>query len=387
MTFGQPAPSLKVCSTWRAVSRSDLLWQTLTRQVWNRHHLLHNTWRDEYIFRHRTARNFLTRRYAYATLPFNVSPDHDDNAAALSCRRLALSDHHLAAGYSDGSVRLFHLPLGIHLYTFRPHPRDCLGLFSRAVSGIVLSDTSLVFASQHGDIHVALTNNAAPVRRSHLGDAVSDGVLVDFCGCNRWWVGLYAGGPGRAFQVRDAHTEELIFVGGGLTDPDAVNGWHLLNDLTEFVGRVRVTSEESAVACTRVRVIVLDLANPGFVLGQQEIQRGLIVGSVDARDSAFVTVDGRGTARVRRANTLEELCGFHVRGVSRAQRRVLGCMNTGYALMCAGGVIRAWEIDHGGYLYRLRERIGDATAFVADDRFVAASTGDNSVHLWNFGAQ
>ncbi|GFZ07561.1 transducin/WD40 repeat-like superfamily protein [Actinidia rufa] len=384
------APALvnlfQVCSTWRAVSRSDLLWMNLTRSVWNRHNLLHATWHDEYVFRHRTARNFRTSRYAYDTLPFVLSPDHDDNDdGGLSCRRLALSDQYLAAGFSDGSVRLFNLPSRIHHYTFRPLPRDRMGQFSRAVSGIILSDTRLVFASRHGDIHVALTNNAAPVRRSHMGDAFRDGVLVDFSGCSRWWVGLYAGVPDRAFHLRDADTEELLFVGGVLTNPESVMGWRLLVDVTEFVGRVRITSQESVVACTSLRVIVLDLANPGVVFCEEEILPGLIVGSVDACDAAFVIVDARGTASVRRANTLEELCGFNVSGAS--QRNVLGCMNPGYALMCAGGVIRAWEIDNGVYCYSFRERIGEATAMVADDRYVAASTSDTSVHLWDFGAQ
>lgn len=51
-----------------------------------------------------------------------------------------------------------------------------------------------MFASLDGDIHVAATDNAAvPYRRAHVGDVVNDGALVDFSGCERWWVGLYAG--------------------------------------------------------------------------------------------------------------------------------------------------------------------------------------------------
>lgn len=66
-------------------------------------------------------------------------------------------------------------------------------MFSRAVSGIILSDTQVIFASHDGDIHVAMVNGVAPVRRAHLGAVVNDGALVDFSGCSRWWVGLYAG--------------------------------------------------------------------------------------------------------------------------------------------------------------------------------------------------
>lgn len=120
--------------------------------------------------------------------------------------------------------------------------------------------------------------------------------------------------------------------------------------------------------------------------GGQEFARGVIVGSVDANSEAYVIVDGRGMASVRRAEDLEEVCRFIVRGAS--QRRVLGCMNGGYALMCTGTVIRAWEVEHGGYLYNLRERmLGDLVAMVADDRHVAACNGDTTIHLWDFGAQ
>ncbi|KAA8524859.1 hypothetical protein F0562_011282 [Nyssa sinensis] len=383
------APALanlfQVCSTWRAVSRSDHpLWQNLTRRIWNRTRLLHDTWRDEYIYRHRTAQNFYIGRYIYTILHF--VPADDDNDDGLSCRRLALSDHHLAAGFSDGSVRLFHLPTRLHLSTFHPHPHDHIGHFAPAVSGIILSDTQLIFASLDGDIHVATLNNAAPLRTSHLGEVLNDGPLVDFTGCDRWWVGLYAGVPGRAFHVWDANTEELVFIGGTLTDDYALTGWRLLTELTDLVGRVRVTSPESAVACTSLRVIVFDLRNQGIILGEEEFPRGIIVGSFDANNEAFIIVNNRGVASVRRVGTLEEVCRFRVGGAA-AQRGLLGCMNGGYALMCAGGVIRVWEVEHGGSLYSLRERIGEATALVADDRHVAASSSDGTIHIWDFGAQ
>ncbi|KAL6999903.1 hypothetical protein U1Q18_001057 [Sarracenia purpurea var. burkii] len=192
--------------------------------------------------------------------------------------------------------------------------------------------------------------------------------------------------PGRAFRVWDGETETLTFVGGSLTDPESVMGWHLLTDLTNTVGRVRVTSQESAVACTSLRVIVFDLRNHGVVLADEEFRRELIVDSADASDDAFVFVDARGGASVRRAGSLEEVCSFTVRGAS--QRALLGCMNLGYALMCGGGgVIRVWEVEHGLFLYTLGERIGLATAAAADDRYLAASTTDSSIHIWDFGAQ
>lgn len=177
------------------MSRSDLLWQNLSNRIWSRRHLVRPTWHDEYVYWHQTSNNFLHRRYVYRTLHF-VPPNNDDNLNDnLSCRRLALSDNHLAAGFSDGSVQLFHLPTRVHLSTFHPQQRDRLGRYSRAISGIILSDEKLVFASLDGDIHVVVIGGAeqAIPRRVHLGDVVNDGALVDFTGCDRWWVGLYAG--------------------------------------------------------------------------------------------------------------------------------------------------------------------------------------------------
>lgn len=327
--------------------------------------------------------NFRNRRYNYTTLDFDP---------ALSCRCLALSDFHLAVGFEDGTVRLFDLATRLHVSTCLPHHNVLLGAFSRAVSGIILSRARLVFASLYGDVNVAALDTVAPLdpviptRHVHLGQGVNDGALVDFAGCSRWWVGLYAGAPGQAFRIWDGETEEPVFVGGSLTDPEAVMGWHMFTELTNFVGRVRVTSQESAVACTSRRVIVFNLRNGGNVHGEQEFAPGFIVGSLDANNEAYVIVDGRGVASVRRAENLEEVCRFVVGGTS--QRRVLGCMNGGYALMCIGSVIRAWEVERGVYLYNLRERtLGDLVAMVADDRYVAACNSDTTIHLWDFGAQ
>lgn len=302
----------------------------------------------------------------------------------LTCRCLTLSETHLACGFADGAVRLFELATFLHVRTFWPHPRDRLGHFARAITGIVITNHLLVFATLDGDIHVAtILNGPVHPRRAHLGDVLNDGALVDFTGCGRWWVGLYAGVPGRAFHVWDGNTEELVFVGGSLTDPEAVMGWHMLTELTEFVGRVRVTSQESAIACTNRRVFVFDLRNQEVL---EDYRRRLIVTSVDVSNSAYIIVDHRGLARVRRAGTLEEICRFTVRGAS--QRGVMGCMNMGYALMCAGDVIRVWEVEqHGESLYGFRERIGEVNALVANERHVAASASDTTLHLWDFGAQ
>ncbi|XP_022861009.1 transcriptional regulator STERILE APETALA-like isoform X2 [Olea europaea var. sylvestris] len=382
-SLSEICPVRLVCSTWRAVSHSELLWQNLTRRIWNIRHLLHNTWHEEYIYRHRTANNFQLGRYEYTSLPF-VPSYRNNNNDGLLCRRLALSNNHLAAGFSDGSVHLFHLPSRIQLATFYPEHRDRFGRFACAISGIILSDAQLVFATLDGDIHLVIINGVNPLRRVHLGDVVNDGALVDFSGCNQWWVGLYAGVPDRAFHVWNSETEELIFVGGSLTDPEAVMGWHMLNELTNFIGRVRVTSHESAVACTNVRVMVFDLRNVGIILGEEDIHRGINIGSFDAnRDESMLIMDMRGVARVRRVTTLEEGCRFTVRAT---QRGILGSINGGYALMCVGGVIRVWEMVHGEYLYSFRERIGECNAIVSNERHVAACSASATIHIWDFGA-
>ncbi|MCD9642366.1 hypothetical protein HAX54_029150 [Datura stramonium] len=194
------------------------------------------------------------------------------------------------------------------------------------------------------------------------------------------------GVPGRAFHIWNSETEELIFVDSDLTDPEAVTGWHLLTELTELVGRVRVTAQDTAVACTSQRLLLIDLHNQGLMLRERSFQRGLIVGSMDATNELLVTVDGRAVATVLRAEDLEEACRFNVRGAS--QRGVLGSMtNSGYGVMCVGGVVRVWEVENGVYLYSLRERIGEVNAMHADERYIAACSSDGTIHLWDFGAQ
>lgn len=193
------------------------------------------------------------------------------------------------------------------------------------------------------------------------------------------------GVPGRSFHVWSGETEELVFVGGSLTDPEAVMGWHLLNESIDIIGRVRVTSHESAVACTNIRLMVFDLRNEGIILGEEEFDRGIIVGSFDANnDESMLIMDMHGNTSVRRVATLEEVCNFIVTGA--AHRGILGSVNGEYALLCVGGVIRVWEIVHGEYLYSFRERIGECNAFVSDERHVAACSANATIHLWDFGA-
>ncbi|KAK2648254.1 hypothetical protein Ddye_015743 [Dipteronia dyeriana] len=385
----------QVCSTWRAVSRSDLLWHRLTRLIWRRTHLLHATWRHEFMYRHRTALNFRTGRYSYYTLHFD--PSDVESPDGLMCRCLTLSDIHLACGFVDGAVRLFNLATRHHVATFRPQYRDRLGQFSVAVSGIIITNnTRLVFATLDGDIHVVddVNDPTQQPRRVHLGVVLDDGVLIDFSGCRRYWVGLYAGLAGRSFRIWNGQTEMLTFIGGSLTDQDAVFGWRMLTDLNEFVGRVRVSEgQNSAVACTATRIIdnarvngrvmVLDLMNEEVRLSEQP-RRGIVARSVDISREVYVTVDYRGRAIVRRVDTLEEVCRFNTM-VVEGGGGMIGCMNLMYWLMCADGAVRVWEVERGTYVNMFRERLEEEmNAFVADDRHVAASSG-STLHLWDFG--
>ncbi|KAH7660588.1 Quinoprotein alcohol dehydrogenase-like protein [Dioscorea alata] len=373
---------MQVCSTWRAVSRSELLWREVSHLVFNRHRPLRPSWHEEFVRLHRTARNFRLRRNAHHhVLPPSSEP----------CTRLAVSDDRLAAGFLDGSVALFDLPTCQLLITYPPNlTRERLGRFSQSISGVILLLGRLVFASQDGDVHVAdaLDPPSWPARRSHVGSLMEDGTLVDFSGDNTRWVGLYAGVPGRSFRIWNSENEQVLFVGGSLTDPDSVAGWHLLTDLAgPSLGRARVGQPGTVmVACTGWRLQAFD--DSGDVLNEAGFGREAVVDCVDACEGSVVVVDVRGTARVRQARTLEELCRFNtVRRRDAAQpAAVTGCMNWGYVLLCFGdGVIRVWDAATGEFLYRFRERIGEAGVVVASYRHVAAWSRGTGLHLWDFG--
>ncbi|MQM09304.1 hypothetical protein Taro_042171 [Colocasia esculenta] len=381
---------MQVCSSWHAVSHSELLWQNLTRRIWSRERRRLPTWRAEYARCHRTGHNFRRRICVHSTLFFDP---------ALSCRRLTLSDRHLAAGFVDGSVRLFDLSTAALLAAFLPHPgRDILGSFSQSISGVLLLNRSsrLVYASQDGDIHVAPTRGNAmhAARRVRVGNAVEDGALVDFVGRDSWWVGLFAGVPGRSFHVWNAETEELVYVGGYLTDPDAVVGWHMLTELAGPVGRIRFSDPATVVGCTGSRMQVVGLDDPEAVLAEHEFRRGAAVDTLDACEGRVVVVDGHGVAKVRVARTMAEVCRFNTvrrRAAQQQQQpaaggRPVGCMNWGYTVLCcADGAIRVWDALTGEYLYSFRQRmLGAPGAAAADDRRLAVWCGETGLHLWDF---
>ncbi|KAI4325055.1 hypothetical protein MLD38_030483 [Melastoma candidum] len=317
------------------------------------------------------------------TLQFDPS-EVNGHPEGLICRCLALSDLYLACGFADGTVRLFDLVARVHIGTYQPHHPGGLGLHPRAVSGIILSHSRLVFATLDGDIHIVMISMEGDLRRAHIGNVVDDGALVDFAGCKHWWVGLFAGVPGRAFHIWNGETEELVFIGGSLTDLESLIGWRMLTELSQFVGRVRVTDHESAVACTSSRVIHIDLRNQRVVLGEQN-RRDLIVTSMDVNHDSYMIVDSRGVATVRHLVTSEQVCRFRVRGPGHG--RAIGCMNLGYAIVSASGAIGVWGLEQGEFLYSFGNGFGAVISIVADNQYIAAYSGNATLHLWDYGAR
>lgn len=164
-------------------------------------------------------------------------------------------------------------------------------------------------------------------------------------------------------------------------------GWHMLTELTEPVGRVRVTNQNLVVACTSSQLIVFDLRNPEILLHEVWSRvGGFVVTTLDVSEDAFVIVERNGSAKVRMAFTFEEVFEFRVRGAS--VRGLMACRNMGYVLTCAGGVIRVWDVDNrrmGRQRLVMRERVGQGNAMVCNESHVALACSDTlMIHLWDF---
>ncbi|CAL0317421.1 unnamed protein product [Lupinus luteus] len=377
----------QVCCTWREVSRSDHLWQRLTRQIWRRTHRLRATWHQEFIYWHRTARSFTTGRHSF-TIPHFDPSGGGDHRQTLICRCLALSDRHLACGFADGTIRLFDLETWSHVSSFRSMHGHRFGPFSRSVSGIVITNNSiLTFGRLDGDIYVAVLNEPGLARRAVVGDVVNNGVMVEFAGSARRWVGLFAGVPGRAFQIWDARTEQLISVGGSLTDPDALMGWHMLTELVESVGRVRVSESELVVACTTSSLVCFNVMNPELLLRDVGSTSGFVVTSLDVSHEAFLVIERNGIGTVRRTGSFERVSRFRVRG--SWMRGLLGCISLGFVITYSGGggVLRVWNIEQpvGVLCCTIPIRLGEGNTMVANQRHIAISSNHTSIHLLDFG--
>ena len=230
---------------------------------------------------------------------------------------------------------------------------------------------------------------AEPPHRARRGNAVEDGTLVDFAGEGTWWVGLFAGVPGRSLHIWNGETAELLFVGGSLTDPDAVLGWHMFTDTEGMVGRVRFSDSATIIGCTASRMEVVALDRPEVVLAELEFRRGAAVESVDACEGRVMVVDGEGLGKMRVARTMKEVCRFSTVRRRAVGVRHVGCMNWGYVVVCRGdGAVGVWDALTGEFLYTFRERIGSggrAAAAATDDGRVAIWCGETGLHLWDFG--
>jgi hypothetical protein len=236
-----------------------------------------------------------------------------------------------------------------------------------------------------------------PARRAIIGDVVNNGVLVEFAGCSRFWVGLFAGHAGGAFQIWDTQTEQRVFVGGSLTDPEAVQGWHMLTELVEPVGRVRVTEREFVVACTTSRLICFNLRNPEILLRDMGSTTGFMVSSLDISHEVFVVVERNGVGTVRRVGNFERVSRFRLRG--SWLRGLLGCMNLGYVITYSSvsGLLRVWDIHEPTARLCITIAVRDdggegqgqvhGNSMVANQTHVAISSNDSSIHLLDFSVQ
>jgi len=312
-------------------------------------------------------------------------------AGASRCRRTIWRE-----GFFDGAVRILNLTSKECIRTMRAGDQNRLGSLSQAIAGIVLHQDKVVFASFYGSIFVGSISRG-DVRCAHPGNVRDDGTLVDFTGCDRWWVGLYAGISGHACHIWDAGTEELVFNGGDITDPDALRGWRMLTEQAERIGRVKLGGNGLLLLATRLKVEVLDLETLGIPFtDEEETDDGIIVESVDVNRDRFLAASNDGNARVRKIRALENVCAFQFDGLGGADdhssginnnnnyRKILGTLNTWLAFICIDGVVHAWDADSGARLYRLVEQVGDVFDLVGDDEHVAVCAVDNGIHLWSF---
>ncbi|XP_031489538.1 transcriptional regulator STERILE APETALA [Nymphaea colorata] len=375
----------QVCSQWRAISGSELLWQALHRRIWGMSRRSHATWHDDYVYRHRTALNFHIGRATYT--PLELAGNTDGANRRNTCLRVALSDAYLACGFLDGSVRVFDMGSNHWVSRFRPTNPDRLGPFSHSISGIVLRGNNVIFASLDGNVCVGMIPGRNS-RLAHVGSVYDDGLLIDFAGCSRWWIGLFSGAPGRAFHIWNGVTEEISFIGGGLTDPEAVLGWQLLTEPqpNHRLGRVRVADEHLAVAVTASKAVVLDLQHGGFVLSEEEPEEGIVVDSLDVQGDRCLMVYANGVAKVAKVRGMEEVCSFYLGDIDVAQVKILCSLNSGYAFTSIDGTISVWDAEAGEFLYDLEFGIDDGTDLVADDEHVAGCSASTGVHLWDFRA-
>ncbi|KAI5069574.1 hypothetical protein GOP47_0015875 [Adiantum capillus-veneris] len=389
------APALsfffQVCSSWRAVFYSESLWRSLCIAVWREEARgVEESWQDTYIRLHRTASNFWRGRAEHSLLDYQVSSDSNelgDRGDGSVCRRLALSREYVAGGFSDGSLRIFSLASKECISTLEPFHESVIGPHSTSVAGISLAfnDGTVAFASMDGSVFAG-DIAAGACRRVETSNYVNDGILVDFSGSSSRWAALYAGVRGRALHVWNAYTEELLHIGGDMTDADAYAGWSLLVNNADHIGRVRISQDTLAVVATRSKLCVLDMETLStlFTMGMTRSSQALSA-SLALHQDRILLVCANGMARVWASRSMEETARVRVGTVTRGAM-VYGAMNAWMVLICNNGMIDVWDYSSDTLMYRLaEERLVEVNDMVANNEYVVACCNqEEGIHVWDF---
>ncbi|KAH7436759.1 hypothetical protein KP509_05G035100 [Ceratopteris richardii] len=382
------AQFFQVCRSWRAVSYSQSLWRRLCLSIWNRDaQLRESSWHQTFITLHRTAVNFSTGSAERYLLDSDSLANHND--ATASCRRLAISSDHLAGGFSDGSLCVFSLDSKDCVCSFQTFHESVIGTHSRTIIGIILPDDeeTVTFACMDGSVFKADIAPGAPCRRVLMGNYVEDGILADFSGNASKWAGLYAGVRGRALRVWDAYSEELVYVGGCMTDADAYAGWTMLVDNADNIGRVKVTRDRLLVVATRSKLCVMDMEALTILL-DISLSRSLqvIPASLALQDKYMLLVSGSGVVRILGTESAQEVASFslgmHIRGST-----VFGAMNSWHLMVNSRDILHVWDFPSIRRPYRLATGLTDVTDLVCNDNNIAIACGsgeEQGIHIWDF---
>ena len=109
----------------------------------------------------------------------------------MVCRRLALASRFIAAGFSDGSVMVFHSGGSRDcIFSVKPTHEIIIGLHSRAISGLFIEEgevNQVVFASMDGSLFEGvITARGIGGERGGTGGEL----------CERWYTsGFHWGHP------------------------------------------------------------------------------------------------------------------------------------------------------------------------------------------------
>ncbi|XP_024539571.1 transcriptional regulator STERILE APETALA [Selaginella moellendorffii] len=383
----------QVCSVWRSVSQSELLWENAFNVVWpTQARQPERSWRREFQRAHTTASNFRRGRARHTILVEEETGGRHYEPP----RSLAISNDYLVGGHFDGALRVFDLKTKACVWTLRANQEEGFGPLSRAIAGISLQGDDIVFGSVDGNVFTASASRGNRVR-VHVGRVIQDGALISFAASQRWWIALYAGSVGHCFRLWDAATKQVVYRGGNMTDDDAMRGWHMLVERAGRVGRVRIVNEELLVAANRRRIRVHDLGTHGMPLiveRDQEAENNAVE-AMDVRGNKLLSASYEGLARIRELPTMVEVLTVRHAGVHANPRlrpddreqmqQLFGTLNSRQLFLCFSGAVNAWDCSSGEHLYSLREETGYMyNDMVASDSCLAVSSRDTGLHLWDF---